>query len=69
MLLFSLSIFSDQWSLKIENENKITACGCQCLAVAALENAKLKRGITLSKNWRIISPTDMGSPFDSEQLL
>ena len=28
-----------------------------------------KRGITLSKKWRIISPTDMGSPFDSEQLL
>ena len=28
-----------------------------------------KRDITLSKNWRIIFPTGMGSPFKSEQLL
>ena len=28
-----------------------------------------KRGRTLSNIWRITSPTGMGSPFDSEQLL
>ena len=32
------------------------------------ENSKSKKGITLSKkNFRITSPTGMGSPFDSEQ--
>ena len=34
------------------------------------ENSKLKKGHNFVKqNWMITSPTDMGSPFDSEQLL
>ena len=34
-----------------------------------LENSKSKNGHNfVKKNWRIISPTGMGSPFDSEQL-
>ena len=50
--------------------NKSTACGCQCLAVAAFRKFKLKKGHNfVKKNWRITSPTGMGSPFDSEQLL
>ena len=31
-----------------------------------LEILSQKRGITLSKKWRITSPTGMGSPFDGE---
>ena len=35
-----------------------------------LENSKSKKGHNfVKKNWRTISPTGMGSPFDSEQLL
>ena len=33
------------------------------------KNLSRKRDITLSQKWRITSPTGMGSPFDSEQLL
>ena len=34
------------------------------------ENSKSKKGhYFVKKNWRIIYPTGMGSPFDSEQLL
>ena len=34
-----------------------------------LENSESKRGHNfVKKNWRIISSTGMGSPFDSEQL-
>ena len=34
-----------------------------------LENSKSKKGHNfVKKNWRITSPADMGSPFDSEQL-
>ena len=33
------------------------------------ENSKSKNGYNfVKKNWRITSPTGMGSPFDSEQL-
>ena len=35
-----------------------------------VENSKSKKGHNLvKKNWRITSPTGMGSPFDSEQLI
>ena len=35
-----------------------------------LENSKSKMGHNfVKKNWKIITPTGMGSPFDSEQLL
>ena len=50
-----------------ENKNKSTAYGCQ--RSADLEKSKSKKGHNLSKKWRITSPTGMGSPFDSEQLL
>ena len=34
------------------------------------ENSKSKKGHNfVKKNWRITSPTGMGSPFDSEKLL
>ena len=34
-----------------------------------IENSKSKKGHSfVKKNWRITSPTGMGSPFDSEQL-
>ena len=33
------------------------------------ENSKSKKGHNfVKKNWKITSPTGMGSPFDSEQL-
>ena len=35
-----------------------------------LENSKSKKGNNfVKKNWMSTSPTDMDSPFDSEQLL
>ena len=34
-----------------------------------LENSKLKKRHNYVKNLRITSPTSMGSPFDSEQLV
>ena len=34
-----------------------------------VENSKFKKGHNFVKKWRITSPTGMGSPFDSEQLL
>ena len=35
-----------------------------------LENSKSKKGHNFVKNnWKITSPTVMGSPFESEQLL
>ena len=53
---FQVNIFS--------NNRDIRKCQSFCMKILSK-----KRGITLSKNWRIISSTDMGSPFDCEQLL
>ena len=35
-----------------------------------LENSKSKKGHNfVEKNWKIISPTGMGSPFDNEHIV
>ena len=34
-----------------------------------LENSRLKKGHNYVKKMKITSPTSMGSPFDSEQLV
>ena len=52
LLEFQVNIFSNNRDIRLH-----------------LENSKSKKGHNLvKKNWRITSPTGMGSPFDSEQL-
>ena len=69
LLAFQNKVALLKWGLFLKEQEyrmRVPTLGCSCIQ----KILSRKRGITLSKkNCMITSPTGMGSPFDSEQLL
>ena len=55
---------------RVDQPTRAPHAGANARLQLHLENSKSKKGHNfVKKKWRITSPTGMGSPFDSEQLL